>query len=1171
MDQWLSFPWTETFSMSLLVVGAITGLILLLNKYQSGRWLGILTLTYLCLFGTYLFEQKSLTPVFIVITVVVFYLYSHAFFFQRKRIKPLHGLPVLVIVAALFAFSNVSLLWAGAIVIALIYLASTLKLMYQESRSRGFSYFMNPGARISWFRNFVAFNVVLISLSFFEIYYLLFGALFLIYLAQILYQGLSESSFFEPIPIGNKYKKSTLNPAIKASIVEKLEEIIEGQKFYQRDDASLSKLAQELGATNHHLSQVLNESYKISFQDLLARYRVREACRMLRQKKYEKVKIENIATMVGYNSKSAFNTAFKKRTGLTPSDYREAKDVRTYGEERLTERKAPSTDGSTFSLNHVFKLKMKPGMIHNFLKVFVRNLRRNGLFSLINVFGLTVGFVCSIFIYLFIADELSYDKAIPDSDRIYRIARMSDNPQTRTPHPMAQAMANEWPEVESAVSISPWYGPGLSKESVRVKNPKKDLMFEEPDFFFADSTFFNVFAIEVLEGDEEALSKPFSLVITESMAQKYFGDSSAIGQQLELNDMPIAVSAVVAGMPKNSHFHFNAIISYVTLKQINPADGWMTWGDFGHFNYVKIKEGVDAKVLQDKIPEWVSKYLKWNPESIDALLAGENGYFALQPIKDIHLHSHLRWELENNGNILYIYILSATLVFLLAIAGINYVNLTTAKSLERAKEIGVRKTLGAVSTNLTLQFYLESIIFCLFALILSLGITYLLIDGFNFLSGKSFSSSAVFNGIFLIKSLALALGIGLLAGFYPAIALSSFKPTEVLKGKLTTSGKGVRMRGALVILQFTVSAILIAGSLIIFQQINYMKNKELGFDQDAVISFNIPVSVELGDIDLPTIYSVRQQIESISGVRSTSMISNLPGGQFNQHPAYPKNDPENWVDFSEIMVDFGVDEVLGLELVDGRMFDSSYAADTATVSFVINEIGAQQLNFENPVGEMLAWMDDDSTFEGQIIGVVKNFHYKSLHEEIQPLLMVVDPYDAGHVLVKLDGSEFGNVMAEIEDIYGQLNSELPFEYFFLDQQMGDLYESEIKTLSIFSVFTGIAVALACLGLLGMAIATLNHRIKEVGMRKILGASSLQIMQMVLGQFVKLILVALVIGLPLAYLLMQTWVSEFSYQAPFDILPYVLASVCLLVVALLSVSSAITKITLSNPVDSLRHE
>lgn len=1171
MDQWLAFPWLETFTMSLFVVGGLTGLLLLLSKYPSGRWLGVLTILYLGLLAAKQFEIASLTPVFIVPSAVTFFLYCNSFFYQKKRIKVVHLTPVLAIIGVVFAVYDISLVWTATGLLAIGYVLNTLKLMLDESRSRGFSYFLNPGSRIVWFRNFAIFNIVLIAISFLQVESLVYTTFYLIYIAQILYQILNESSFFSPLPLGNKYKKSTLNPAIKSAILQKLESVMDDKKFYQRDDASLTKLAEELGATTHHLSQVLNESLSISFQDLIARYRVREACRMLREEEYAQVKIENIATMVGYNSKSAFNTAFKKRTGLTPSDYREAKDVRTYGEERLTERKEPSSSERTFSLNHVFNLKITKGMILNFLKIFLRNLKRNSLFSLINVFGLTVGFVCSIFIYLFIADELSYDKDIPDSDRIFRITWMGDNPQTRTPHPMAQAMVNDRPEVEAAVSMSPWYGPGLSKESVRVKNPKTNVLFDEPDFFFADSTFFDVFNLEIVEGDEKALTKPFALVITEAMARKYFGDSSAIGRELELNDMPIMVSTVVKGMPENSHFHFNAIIPYITLKQINPNDSWMTWADFGHFNYIKTYAGVDPKKLQSKIPEWVKGYLDWDQGSIDGLLDGSIGFFGVQPIQDIHLTSHLRWELENNGNVLYVYILTATLIFLLVIAGINYVNLTTAKSLERAKEIGVRKTLGAISSKLTIQFYFESIIFCLVALVFSLAISYMFLEGFNLLSGKNFSTDSIFNSVFLLKSLGLSIGIGILAGFYPAIALSSYKPTEVLKGKLTTSSKGVRMRSVLVVMQFAVSAILIAGSLIILRQIDYMKNKELGFDQEAVISFNIPVSVELGTIDLPTVYSVRQQIEALSGVLGTSMISNLPGGQFNQHAAYASRYPENRIDFSEVMVDFGVEEVLGIEIVDGRMFDPSYAADTATISFVINEVAAEQLNLENPVGEQLSWVDNDSIYEGQIIGVVKNFHYKSLHSEIQPLLMVAEPYAAGHVLVKLDGNEFGSVMTEIEQIYHQLNSELPFEYYFMDQQLSELYEGEMKTLSIFSVFTGIAVALACLGLLGMAIATLNHRIKEVGMRKILGANSAQIMQMVLGQFVKLILIALIVGLPLAYLLMQNWVSEFSYQAPFGMMPFVWASVFLLAVALLSVSSAVAKISFSNPVDSLRYE
>lgn len=1171
MDQWLTFPWEATFTMSILLIGGLSGLVLLLSKYPAGRWLGILTLAYFGLVGSSQFADFDIMPVLIVPAAVSFFLYCNSFFFQKKRIKVIHLMPIIAMVGVLIAAFDLSLVQGAAGLLVIAYVGNTLKLMLDQSRSRGFSYFLNPGARIAWFRNFAAFNVFFLASFFLDFESLIYSIFLLAYLAQILYQILNESSFFTPIPIGNKYKKSTLNPAIKSAILEKLESVMNKDEFYQRDDASLSKLASELGSSTHHLSQVLNESLQISFQDLLARYRIREACRMLRQDEFAHVKIENIATMVGYNSKSAFNTAFKKRTDLTPSDYREAKDVRTYGEERLTERKVPLKSTDAFSLNHVFNLKMKQGMILNFLKVFIRNLKRNSFFSLINVFGLTVGFVCSIFIYLFIEDELSYDKDIPDSDRIYRITWMGDNPQTRTPHPMAQAMVNDWPEIEAAVSISPWYGSGLSKESVRVKNADTNVIFEEPDFFFTDSTFFDVFEIEIVEGDKEALTKPFSLIITEGMAKKYFGDSSAIGRELELNDMPIAVTTVVKGMPENSHFHFNAIIPYITLKQINPNDSWMTWADFGHFNYIKTAEGMNPLDLQTKIPQWAVSYLDWSEDNLDAMLDGSIGYFGVQPIQDIHLSSHLRWELENNGNILYVYILTATLIFLLAIAGINYVNLTTAKSLERAKEIGVRKTLGAISSNLTLQFYLESIIFCLIALLLSLGISYLLLNGFNFLSGKSFSPDSIFNLAFLVKSFALAASLGLIAGFYPAMALSSFKPTEVLKGKLTTSAKGVRMRSALVVLQFAVSAILITGSLIIFRQIDYMKNKELGFDQEAVISFNIPISVELGSIDLPTVYAVRQQIEGLSGVNGTSMISNLPGGQFNQHPAYAKNFPENRIDFSEVMIDFGIENVLGLEMVDGRMFNASYAADTATISFVINEVAAKQLNLERAVGEPLVWVDNDTTYEGQIIGVVKDFHYKSLHSEIQPLLMVVDPYGAGQVIVKLDGNEFSNVMGKIEQIYRQLNSELPFEYIFLDDQLGELYQSEIKTLNIFSVFTGIAVALACLGLLGMAIATLNHRIKEVGMRKILGASSAQIMRMILGQFVKLVAIALVIGLPLSYLLMQSWVSEFSYQAPFGIMPFIWASLALLSVAILSVSSAVAKITFSNPSDSLRYE
>ncbi|MEP1033031.1 ABC transporter permease [Ekhidna sp.] len=1168
MDQWLSFPWMETFMMSILLIGGLSGILLLLGKYPAGRWLGLLVLAYLSVFVAKQFEAQII-PLVHGITSIIFLLYVRAFFYQKQRGSWAHLIPALILLASTI-FLQERFVWMISSILSVVYVLFSLRLMYFESQSRGFSYFRNPGSRIAWFRNFVAFNLMLIIGSISTFSEMVFGVLFLIFIAQILNQIVKESSFLTPMPVGNKYKKSTLTPVIKSAIVDKLESIMVDQKFYQRDDASLTKLAEELGATTHHLSQVLNESLKLSFQDLLARYRVREACGMLRQEKYAQVKIENIATMVGYNSKSAFNTAFKKRTGLTPSDYREAKDVRTYGEERLSERNVPSSGQGTLSLNHVFNLKITNDMIQHFFKVFSRNIKRNGLFSFLNILGLTVGFTCGILIYLYIQDELSYDKSLPDSDRIYRIAWMSDNPQTRTPHPMAQAMVADFPEVEQAVSISPWYGPGLSRDEIRVKNVKSNIIFEEPDFFFVDSTFLEVFQLKVLEGDKDALKKPFSFVISESMANKYFGDSSAIGQELEINDMPNAVSAVVEDMPEHSHFHFNGLISYVTLKQINPGSNWMTWADFGHFNYIRLKEGASYQELESKIPEWVLGYLDIDESRKETLLAADEK-FELQPIASIHLNSHLRWELENNGNVLYVYILLVVLGFLLMIAAINYTNLTTAKSIERAKEIGVRKTLGAISKNLSGQFYLESIIFSLFALCLSFFIVSLLLDGFNDISGKQFQINNLFNISFIMKALLIGIGVGLLAGFYPALALSSFKPTDVLKGKLTTSAKGVRLRSVLVIVQFTISAILISGSLIIYNQILYMKDKDLGFDQEAIISLNVPISIAKGNVDLTALRSTQAQLATISGIKASALSSSVPGGQFNQHPYFLRDAPDNRVDVSQIMVDYGIEKVLGLQLVKGRMFDRSFTKDSVG-GVIINETFARQLTVENPIGMTLVQDASGREYEMQIIGIIKDFHFQSLHQEIQPLMMAVQPLGAGNMLVKLEGQQFAETIARIEEIYNaNIESELPFEYHFLDQDLADLYAQEERTLSIFSIFSVIAMVLASLGLLGMAIAMLNQRIKEVGMRKILGASSGQIMRMILGQFARLILVALIIGLPISYLLMQSWIQEFSYQAPFGIVPFVFAILILFGVSLVSVFSAVMKITYSNPVDSLRYE
>lgn len=1177
MEQWMSWPWVEMLIACTFLAGLSSGIVLLLSKFPSGRFLGQFVLSLLLYASFSGLMQSSFWPsVSLILMAVSLNWFAYSFFTQNSRIrsKQLWFLAFVLIVLTTAYYTQqawlIKSITTGAVVGLIV---EAFQSINKETTNRGIFWFQRPGSRLAWFRNYFGLNTIMLLL------YLFLGGqlnVWIIYLsafvsyALLYYQVCKESAFFGPIPVANKYKKSTLSASQKSAIVEKLDRLISESKFYLQDNTSLSSLAETLHTTTHHLSQVLNESKGISFQELISQNRIREARHLLKDPTLQQTKVENIAAMVGYNSKSAFNTAFKRHTGITPSEYRETKDVRSYREEQLPDRKRPFSGIGSLSLSHLFTKKLRRNMITNFLITFIRSLNRNKIFTLINLFGLTVGFSCSILIYLFIQDELSFDRSLPNHQNIYRINWIADPPQTRTPHPMSQAMRRDFPEVINAVSLSPWYGTGLTKQEINVKNMESNISFDEPDFFFADSTFFDVFELDILAGDKKALGEPNTLVITAELATKYFGEENPIGKHLLVSDMPIAVAAVVQGMPKNSHFHFNAIIPYVTVKQIDPESHWMTWEDFGHFNYIVLGDDVSAKVLESKVADWALGYLNWGE---DAKVSFDNGTiaFQLQPIADIHLQSRLRWELENNGNLLYIYILSGTLAFILIIAAINYVNLTTAKSVERAKEVGVRKTLGAITGNLTFQFYLETIVFCVIAMVLAIGLTALVLNPFNELSSKSFEIFDLFHIGLLGKALLLCLTIGVLAGFYPAIFLSSFNPSEVLKGKLTVSGGGSRLRSLLVVCQFVVSAILITSSLIILNQIDYMRSKELGFDQDAVISIPIPSSVEHGGINLSETRAIQNELRAIPGVKQVSAASNLPGSQFNNHPVSSKKQRVNRVGASEMFVDFELMELLDIEVVAGRTFDKSFAADSAGTNVMINEAAARALNLDSPIGEKLTWQLDGYELEINVIGVIKDFHYKSLHESINPLIIQYQPRDFNYTTIKLEGHSFQESVATIEKVYSKFNKEQIFEYHFLDEQLADLYQSEVRTLGVFSTFAAIALFLACLGLLGMALAMLSQKVKEVGIRKILGASAFQIVRMIFLQFAKLIAFALVIGLPIAFLIMEEWLNAFPYQTVLGITPFLWSGLILFFVSLSSVSIVVAKIGTTNPVRALRYE
>ncbi|MGB3466626.1 MAG: FtsX-like permease family protein, partial [Cyclobacteriaceae bacterium] len=545
----------------------------------------------------------------------------------------------------------------------------------------------------------------------------------------------------------------------------------------------------------------------------------------------------------------------------------------------------------------------------------------------------------------------------------------------------------------------------------------------------------------------------------------------------------------------------------------------------------------------------------------------------LQPIADIHLQSHLRWELENNGHILYVYILTGTLFFILLIIVINYVNLTTARSFERAKEIGIRKTLGAISGSLSIQFYLESILFCSIAMILAFTMSLVLLEGFNSLTDKSLTHSDLLNTSFIATAVVVCVVSALIAGFYPAISLSAFIPSEVLKGKLANSFHGTSMRSILVVVQFGISSILIISSLIVLKQLDFMKNKDLGFDQEALISVRVYPSARIGGVDMRQVKSMRNEFEQISGVSSTTVVSNLPGGQFDQHSVYVNTTPENPVDISEMYVGYGFEEVFDFAITDGRTFAESFSTDSAGMSVIVNESLVKSLNIAEPIGAQISWTDgsNEARKNISIVGVVKDFHYRPLQETIQPMAIRIVNRNADYIVVKLSGSNFQQTLTSMETIYQQFDTEMPFEFSFLDESIAELYDDEIRTLNVFSIFGVLALFLACLGLLGMAIAIMNQKVREVGIRKILGASSLQILTMIFGQFTRLIAIALLIGLPVGYFLMQTWMNEFSYQVTLGFLPFLFAAMALFGVAFFSVATIVLKIARANPIDAVKYE
>ncbi len=813
-------------------------------------------------------------------------------------------------------------------------------------------------------------------------------------------------------------------------------------------------------------------------------------------------------------------------------------------------------------------------MLRNYVKIAVRNLLKNKISTVINVTGLSIGMICCILIVMYVVDELSYDRFWSNGDRIYRMALERKYPDRSAnyaiiPPSYAQDVKREIPEVEETVRLSSFNGnaPTLLKYQTQT--------LEERRILLADSAFFRVFPLPLLMGKpDQVLNRPHTVVLTQSTAKRIFGSANPVGKTLEIMQGPkLEVTGVCQDLPKNTHFQFDFLVTTRGFLPDEPANHI----SFAANTYLLLKPNSDPAAVQAKIPALVEKYAagevqrNFGVSFRDYLKAGNGYFYFLQPLRTIHLDSHLESELQPNGSRTLVYIFSVIAVFVLLIACINFMNLATARSSERAREVGIRKSLGSTKGQLAIQFLTESVLLSFLSFLLSIVAVIALVPSFNNLSGKQLSGWFLFRWDTFPLLIVLVLVIGLLAGSYPAGVLSSFEPIKVLKGKFSSTRQGHFLRNGLVVFQFAISIILIISTLVVFTQLRYIQSKELGFTKEAVI--NVQGAGFLGR----STEAFKQTVSQVSGVASVGGTSSTPGtedGFFGI--TFRRDGATETVTGRGAIVDDAYISTLNMEMATGRPFNKNF---NDSLSVVVNEAAVKELGLTDPIGKKVISPDNFRARGGPevvytIVGVVKNFHFQSLHQRIAPLFMLHDRWfqrTNNQIVVRIQSPNPQAIIAQTEEIWKRYLPDQPFHYSFLDADWGALYQSEQVSQRIFTLFSLLAIFIACMGLLGLAIYIIRQRTKEIGIRKVLGASILGIVILLSKDFLKLVLIAILIASPLAWYVMNRWLQDFAYKIVMPWWAFVLAGLLAVSIALLTVSFQSIKAALMNPVRSLRSE
>jgi len=807
-------------------------------------------------------------------------------------------------------------------------------------------------------------------------------------------------------------------------------------------------------------------------------------------------------------------------------------------------------------------------MFKNYLKIAVRNFLKHKGFSFINIFGLAFGVACCLMIVFFVLDEISFDRYHEKADQIYRVGINGYINNTSfqgvvTCAPMAETLVREYPEVTSATRLRNFGYPVFRHE---------DKVFSEERVFWVDQAFFDVFTVSFIKGDvKTALTEPNTIVLTESMALKYFGDENPLGKSLNADrQRDYLITGVVADTPRNSHFHYDFLASLSTYEDSRSP----VWVSNNYHTYLVLQGGSSPQVFEAKLVELVKKYVGPQIQAAAGISleqffesGGDWGYF-IQPLTDIHLRSQYEYELEPNGDIAYVYIFSIIALGILLVACINFVNLATARSVTRAREVAIRKTIGSRRAQLIRQFLAETTLTSLLAVVLALFFVQILLPSFNRMTDKALSIPYIENVYTIPALLGVVLFIGILAGIYPAFFLASFDPAVVLKSETMGKTKKSNLRNVLVVFQFTVSIVLIVGTFIVDRQLKYIQNMNLGFNKDQVVV--VKKTDDLGQ----QIQSFRQELVKNAHVDNASNTGSLIGEAFGNSAFRIAGETGEethllWTYFT----DPHFVDTYQIEMAAGRYFEEGRQADQQAV--VINESAVKDIGLGDPIGKQIVaygpTKEQEQSFT--IIGVMKDFHFESLHFQIRPLIVLLyGPENRGrYVSVRINSEGIRETMAFLESTWRRFADNQAFEYEFFDDHFAKIYKAEERTSQIFFAFSLLAIVIASLGLFGLAAFIAEQRTKEIGIRKVLGATESKIIFLLSKQFTKWVVLSNLIAWPIAYYFMHKWVQRFAFRPGISIWSFLLASIVVLIIALLTVSYQTIKAARSDPVDLLRYE